>query len=119
MENTEEINIMINTFVESKKIRLAQQKCARIHVGNGHENCLDSKVHEHIMKETESEKYLGDVIHQSGNIQETINRRKEKGIGIVAEILYIINEIPLGKHRVGVALKLREVMFINGIFYNS
>ena len=98
VENTEEMNIMVNTFVESKKLRLSQQKCARIHVGNGHENCPELKVHEHIMKETESEKYLGDVIHKSGNIQETINRRKEKGVGIVSEVISIINEIPLGKH---------------------
>jgi hypothetical protein len=71
------------------------------------------------MKESESEKYLGDVIHKTGNIQATINNRKEKGSGIVAEILSIINEIPLGKHRVEVALRLREAMLINGILHNS
>ena len=38
---------------------------------------------------------------------------------IVAKILSIINKIPLGKHRVDVALKLREAMLINGILYNS
>ena len=71
------------------------------------------------MKESESEKYLGDVINKTGNIQATINKRKEKGTGIVAEILSIINEIPLGKHRVDVALRLREAMLINGILHNS
>ena len=30
----------------------------------------------------------------------------------------ILDEIPLGKHRISVAMKLREVMLINGILYN-
>ena len=119
VENTEEMNKIVNTFVESKKLRLSQQKCTRIHIGKEHKNCPELKVHEHIMKETESEKYLGDVIQKTGNIQATINKRKDKGTGIVAEILSIINEIPLGRHRVDVALRLREAMLLNGILYNS
>ena len=59
------------------------------------------------------------MIHKSGSIQETINHRKSKGDGIVAEIVSIIKEIPLGKHKTEVALKLREAMLINGILYNS
>ena len=37
----------------------------------------------------------------------------------MAEILSIINEIPLGRHRTEVALKLREAMLIDGILFNS
>ena len=59
------------------------------------------------MKEAISEKYLGDIINETGNIQATITKRKERGSGIVAEILSIINEIPLGKHRLDVAMRLR------------
>ena len=50
---------------------------------------------------------------------ETINSRKSKGQGIVANILSILNEIPFGKHRVEVGLKLREAMLINGMLFNS
>ena len=56
---------------------------------------------------------------KSGSIQHTIQKRKAKGDGIVAEILSIKNEISLGKHRIDVALKLREAMLINGILFNS
>ena len=37
----------------------------------------------------------------------------------MSEILSIINEIPLGKHKVEVALRLCEAMLVNGILFNS
>ena len=119
VENTAKVNELVNTFVESKKLRLAKDKCHRIHIGKGHQKCPQLSVHEHNMEDSEKEKYLGDCIHKSGKIQETINQRKNKGRGIVAEILSILDEMPLGKHRTEVALKLREAMFLNGILFNS
>ena len=71
------------------------------------------------MENSDREKYLGDVIDQSGTIQSTIDKRKTKGDGIVAEILSIVNEIPLGEHKIEIALRLREAMLINGMLYNS
>ena len=52
-------------------------------------------------------------------MQATIENRKSKGQGIVSEILSIIEEIWLGKHTTTVGLKLREVMLLNGILFNS
>ena len=71
------------------------------------------------MRDSVEEKYLGDKLTSEGNINKTIADRKAKSNGIIAEILSIVSEIPLGKHRVEVGLKLREAMFINGILYNS
>ena len=71
------------------------------------------------MKVSEREKYLGDIIDKSGSLQATIESRKSKGQGIISEILSILSEIPLGKHKIVVAMKLREVMLLNGILYNS
>ena len=119
VEQTQQMNKLINTFIESKRLKLSQSKCYQIHMGKGHENCPKLKVHDAVMKEVKSEKYLGDVIDTSGSIQATIDSRKSKGQGIVSEILSIINEIPLGKHKIDVAMKLREVMLLNGILYNS
>ena len=119
VENAELMNQVINTFIESKKLKLAEDKCARIHIGKGHEDCPELKVHEAKMKDSDKEKYLGDIIDKTGSIQATIDHRKKKGDGIIAEILSIISEIPLGKHKIEVALTLREAMLINGILYNS
>jgi hypothetical protein len=119
VNKTQEMNRLINTFIESKKLRLSKKKCFQIHIGKGHDNCPKLKVHEDIMKEAEREKYLGDVICEKDSIQATIENRKAKGQGIISEILSIIGEIPLGKHTTTVALKLREVMLLNGILFNS
>ena len=77
------------------------------------------EIHDNLMNDAEHEKYRGDVIDQSGTIQATINKRRIKGDGIVSEIISIIPKIPLGEHKMHVALKLREAMLINGILYNS
>ena len=50
------------------------------------------------MKESMSEKYLGDIIDRNTNIQETIDSTVNKGNDIVAEITSILEEIPLRKH---------------------
>ena len=45
-------------------------------------------------------------------LEATINHRKYTGKVIISEILSILNEIPLGSHKLVVAMKLREVMFL-------
>ena len=95
VENTATMNKLVNTFIEKKKLKLSKYKCFRIHIGKGHEECPQLIVHQDIMKTSEREKYMGDTIDQTGTIQATIDKRKSKGDGIIAEILSIVNEIPL------------------------
>ena len=119
VENTLIVNQMVNNFMEHKKLKLSKEKCFRIHIGADHDNCPPLMVHEDTMKEINKEKYLGDTVESTGKLQATIDDRKTKGQGIVANILSIINEIPFGKHRITVGLKLREAMLINGMPFNS
>ena len=118
-EKTLSMNNMVNTFVEHKRLKLSGTKCHRIHIGKGHKDCPSVKVHGAQMKDSESEKYLGDLIDTSGKINATIDHRKSKGTGIISEIVSIVEEIPFGKHEIEVAMKLREAMLINGLLYNS
>ena len=71
------------------------------------------------MEKSNAEKYLGDIVNSSGPCHTTVNERYGKGFGIANEIISIIDEIPLGYHRIPTGLKLREAMFCNGILYNS
>ena len=71
------------------------------------------------MKSSKIEKYLGDLITTSGKMKDNITARKEKGFGIVSEILSILSEVPLGKFKKQIALILRQAMFLNGILHNS
>ena len=116
------INAVINAFIESKKLTLSRNKCHRIHIqkkSNDKTECLALKVHDNKMSDSNKEKYLGDIVDNSGTIRKTIEERKNKGYAIVAEILAILEEIPLGKYRLEIGLRLRQAMLLNGILFNS
>ena len=76
-------------------------------------------MHEKVTKESESKKYFGDMVYKTGSINATIQNRKAKGQGIITWIMAILNDIPLGRHKMDIAMKLRKVMLIIGILYNS
>ena len=71
------------------------------------------------MTESVKEKYLGDIVDQSGKVRSTIEERKSKGYGIVSEILAIVNDIPLGQYKMEIGLMLRQAMLLNGVLFNS
>ena len=77
------------------------------------------KIHNEKMNGSKKEKYLGDYITSSGKNDATIEDRKNKGYGIVAEILPLLDDIPLGKYKMKIGLMLRQAMVLNGILYNS
>ena len=114
-----QINSVINSFIELKKLTLSSKKCSKIHVGKASSSCPELKVHDMKMKNSEKEKYLGDQLSSSSKIKETIDERVAKGYGVVYEILAILDEIPLGKYRLEIGLKLRQAMLLNGVLFNS
>ena len=115
------INAVINAFIESKKLTLSKKKCNRIHISKrtNHNVCPEVKVHDATMPNSDREKYLGDIVDKSGKIRATIEDRQKKGYGLTAEILAILNEIPLGQFKMEIGLQLRQAMLLNGMLYNS
>ena len=71
------------------------------------------------MAESTKEKYLGDIVDESGKIKQTVEERRSKVFAIVNGILAILEEVPLGKYRMEIGLKLRQAMLLIGILYNS
>ena len=116
------VNAVVNAFIEGKKLKLSDKKCSRIHIQKKKcqtkMECVNLKVHDEEMKTSLQEKYLGDLI-SNGTVRNTIEERKNKGFGIVNEIMAILDEIPLGKYKMEIGLKLRQAMLINGMLYNS
>ena len=47
------------------------------------------------MTNSNEQKYLGDLINTSGTVRNTIEDRRNKGLGIANEIIAILDEIPL------------------------
>ena len=71
------------------------------------------------MNESTKQKYLGYIVDSSGKIRNTIEDRKNKGYGMISEILAIIKDIPLGQYKLEIGLKLRQAMLLSGLLFNS
>ena len=56
------MNIFVNKKVEMKKLKLNEGKCKKIHIGKNDRMCPDLMAHEEVIKDTENEKYIGDII---------------------------------------------------------
>ena len=113
------VNASVNTFIDTIKLRFSQHKCGQIHIGKYDAACPELKVHSVSMNKTNKEKYLGDFISASGSNKDNITERVNKGYAIVSEINNILTDIPLGRFRIDIGLKLRQAMFINATIFNS
>ena len=68
-----EVNSVINPFIESKKLKLSGLKCHRIHISKKNVKdlkCPVLKVHDKKMKDSMKEKYLRDMLDNSGTIRK-------------------------------------------------
>ena len=114
-------NAVINLFIDTQRLTLSKEKSVVIHVGKTSRcknQCPTLKAHKHTMKTVQSHRYLGDIITSTGSLRESIEDRRNKGWGKVAEISGILSELP-SIRRVEVGLKLREAKIVNGMIYST
>ena len=115
-----ELNSLINSKIESKKLRLSQDKCFKIHICKTKKECTQIlKVHEHSMKNVTQASYLGDILSENGAVDETILERNLKAIGIISQISSMLSSICLGSYHFEIAMVLREAKFTNSVLTNS
>ena len=105
------VNVFINTQVKMKKLKF--------HTGKTNTMCHDLKVHGTRMGKVSEDTYLRDVISQDGSNWKNIKSRAGKGLGIISQILTILETVSFGKYYFQIAMTLRESMFLNGILTNS
>jgi hypothetical protein len=123
--NSVALNTFINTQIEMKKLRFhvpdenGKSKCHKMHIGANHENCPVLKVHNTIMEDVSEDTYLGDVISSDGRNKKNIEKRISKGMGIITQIMHLLDTVSLGEHYIEIAMLFRETMFLNGILTNS
>ena len=72
--------------MELEKLTLSKKKCHKIHVGKHHRECSELYVHGYVMSESKSQKYLGDIVHNSGSIKANLANIMSKAWGKVSEI---------------------------------
>ena len=118
------LNTHINTNIELKKLEFhtpdagGKTKCHKMHVGASSKICPNLKVHDSKMELVSEDTYLGDIVRADGKNSSNIEHRVSKGIGIVSQIMKILETISFGKNYYLIAFSLREAMFLNGILTN-
>ena len=123
--NSLDTNIMINTEIDMKNLRLdtpklnGTSKCHAIHVGKRCVGEHDLKVNGWPMELVRTDSYLGDILSYNGKIDSTISERVSKGMGLVSQIFDVLKDISWGSYYFIAALTLREAILINGMLYNS
>ena len=78
---TIEIDVVINAFVESKKLKLSKSKCHKIPISTKikcDEKCAKLKVHRDEMNDSPKQKYLEDIVDSSGKRRNAIEDRKKR-----------------------------------------
>ena len=136
------MNAYINSKSNMKKLQFGSSKCHKMHVCaktcycpklyvdnweakmvedvfTGEKVLIDELNGEHTMEESRTEKYLGDLISNDGKHDKNIKARKDKGQGIVDQIMSILESTVCGPFQFEVALILRASFLLNGILTNS
>ena len=93
-----------------------------IHVGNKTQcktPCPILQVHDTVMHDAESIKYLGNIVTPNGGVSETIEDRRNKGWGKVATIMGILGEVDMGRRRTEVGLLLRKAILVNSLLFTA
>ena len=99
--------------------RNGKSKCHKIHVGKENVLCPELKVFGTILEQVKDDIYLGDIVSHDGSNQKNIKSRIGKGLGIISQIMNILETVSFGNYFFEIALTLRESMFINGILTNA
>ena len=119
-----ELNTFVNAQIESKKLKFhtpdvnGKTKCHYLHIGKSSNLCPELQVHGTKMERVTEDSYLGDIISEDGKNGKNIKNRIAKGVGIIAEIMTILESVTLGSHFFTSAMLLRESKFLNGILTN-
>ena len=136
------MNSFINLKSNIKKLQFGENKCSKIHIGKNKTICPPLKIDrwktiqidgvddnspsvediydgKHVIQDSKDQKYLGDIICNTGKNEKNIEARVMKGSGIIKQISSILEEVFFGKFFFKVAKILRESLFINSILINS
>ena len=141
---TKLMNEYINFKTGTKRLQFGPSKCIKMHIGKQHSEtlCQDlyvgewkSKVvedpltgkykmteffHGNVKMESKDEqKYLGDILSSDGSHTKNIQERRNRGYGIINQIMQILESTYFGKYYFQVATILRESLFLSSLLLNS
>ena len=138
------MNKFINVKSAMKKLQFGASKCVKMHVGKTCNKSLCADLHvdrwklnvvtdedtghtyqsevfagqERMLQKTE-QVYLGDVVSVDGRQDKNIINRKNKSVGIINQIMDILNSTYFGKYHFEVAMVLRTSLLLSSTLLNS
>ena len=95
-EDSVELNAIVNSKIESKKLEFNWKKCTKMHIGPGKQHCHILKVHEEEMLSTDTQTYLGDTISSTGGNSINIKERCKIGHATISQIKSMLRISDLG-----------------------
>ena len=136
------MNGFINCKTNTKKLQFGVEKCHKMHIGGNKNVCpdlwidgwelkpvdslssgvssqVDSFVGSSGVENSNSEKYLGDIIRNDGRNKSNIEARQGKGYGINNKIMEMLEDICFGPFTFEVAFTLRDSLLISSTLTNS
>ena len=138
------MNSYLNTKTSIKKLQYGVEKCFKMHVGRKYnqEICpdlyvngwklktvsevetglfkqLDEESGLHEMKKVDNEKYLGDIVTNDGKNHKNMLARRNRGIGVVTQIMTKLEDICFGKYFFQVAVIWRNTYLISSLLTNA
>ena len=111
------LNTFLTTQIDLKKLKFltvdqeGKSKCVKLHIGGAKRGFCPEQF---CLKHT-----LGDILCSDGKNTKNIKNRISKGLGIIAQIMNILDDVNFGPHYFKIALLLRESMLINGTITNA
>ena len=71
------------------------------------------------MEKKDTTKNLGNILSSKGGVGETIEDRRTKGWGKIAQIMLILGVVDMGEHRLEVGLLLRKAILVSTLLYSA
>ena len=79
------MNALIKSKVDHKNLELGPEKCFKMHVGQQDDCCPTLKIDNELMLTSNNEKYLGDILTTDGKINQNIQERHTKELGLLTQ----------------------------------
>ena len=142
--NTTLMNQYINFKTATKRLQFGTAKCIKMHVGKSESDILCKDLHvgswkdqvitdpetgqctksEYFsgfekMKVKSEQTYLGDLMSVDGSQTKNVQQRRSKGLGVINQIMQILQTTFFGKYYFEVAMVLRESLFLSSLLLNS
>jgi hypothetical protein len=138
------MNQFINFKTGTKRLQFGTAKCIKMHIGKGESNILckdlqvggwkvdvitdpitgkcsrsESFIGYEKMKIKKEQTYLGDLLSNDGSHTKNVQQRSNKGLGVINQVMQILESTFFGKYYFEVAVVLRESLFLSSLLLNS